>query len=137
MSAEPRRVIPFPGREFSTPPAYIPNLASSYPHAANGGADDERHRDLDLSSPPSSPDISTPRFSTGASRAQLDGLAYELHALGLHGAYNYVRRHRFDHVRAAWSEVVQSIQRGDDIINPPGFLRWLVAEAERARGVTE
>ena len=46
--------------------------------------------------------------------------------LGFVGASWYVRRYRYEHVRAALADVLLALEQGDEIRNPPGLVRWLV-----------
>lgn len=59
------------------------------------------------------------------------------YALSFNGASWYVRLHRYEHVRAALDDVIGALLAGDeDIRNPAGLLRHLVAEAERVEAGT-
>jgi len=148
MSAAPKRqhgrIVPFPSREtLSTSTDYVPQLdcsdsqvdrnrrfSTENRYLVVGGAAG-REEDRSLSAPPTTPTaFPQRRLSTSKPKHVLDALARELRSLGFAGAVIYVRAHPFDLITYALTETLAAIERGEDIKNPPGFVRWLVAEAE-------
>lgn len=133
---QPDRLIPIHTLVNTSPHDYdSPQIRyPQFPHVANGGDDVNSEKETFVSRSPSPLATCGKPFATGASRGQLDGLAHELNLLGVHGAYNFVRRHRFEAVRQCWAELAQAVMRGDRITNPAGLLVWMIDQAEAVAG---
>jgi hypothetical protein len=79
------------------------------------------------------PLIDEPGPDHEAGPAELDAWARTLRwEYGFRGAAAFVRAHRLDHVFGALCEVDRALAGGNEVRNPAGMIRWLVAEAERA-----
>lgn len=106
---------------------------STYRCTVNGGGGARDNYDLTDGSPPSPPrrELSTERARRYPDEV-LASVAAQLRSLGFNGARWYVRCHEPALIVEAVAEVRACMREGDDVRNPAGLVRYLVAQAEAA-----